>query len=66
MTDNMATGGSSGTRRKESMPTGDGAQRKKVRNPAKCKWEIYHNPAARIYLGWENESQPWSTSVAMR
>ena len=66
MIDNMATGGFSGTRRREGMPTGDGAQRKKVRNPAKCEWEIYDNPAARAYLGWENELQPWSATIAMK
>ena len=48
MTDNMAT---SGTRRREGMPTGDDAWRKKVRNPAKYKWEIFYNPVARAYLG---------------
>ena len=48
------------------MPTGDGALRKKVCNPAKCEWEIYHNPTARAYQGWENEPQPWSASVAMK
>ena len=58
MTDNMAIAGSSGSRRRESMPTGDGAQRKKVRNPAKCEWIIYHNPVARAYPGWENEPHP--------
>ena len=66
MTDNMATSGSSGTRRREGMPTGDGAQRKKVCNPAKYKWEIFHNLTARAYPGWENEMQPWSATVAMK
>ena len=55
MTDNMASVGSSGSRRRESMPTSDSARRKKVCNLAKCEWEIYHNPAARAYPGWENE-----------
>ena len=66
MTDNMATAGSSRSRRRESMPMGDGAWRKKVCNPAKYKWEIYHNPAARAYPGWENESQPWLANIAMK
>ena len=66
MIDNLATNGSSATRRREGMPTDDDAQRKKVRNPAKCKWEIYHNLMARVYPGWENEPQPWSATVAMK
>ena len=48
------------------MPTGDGARRKKVRNPAKCEWEIFHNTAEKAYLGWENEPQPQSAIVAMK
>ena len=54
MTNNMASGGSSGTKRREGMPMGDDARRKKVRKSAKFEWEIFYNLAARAYPGWEN------------
>ena len=50
MIDSMASGGSSKTRR-EGIPMGDGAWRKKVRKPTKFEWEIFHNPTTRAYLG---------------